>query len=42
MTSWRSTERPEDFFSERVVSHLVPWVSSCVVLVWFLVVFVLF
>ena len=35
MTSWRSTERPEDFLSESVVSHLVPWVSSCVVLVWF-------
>ena len=35
MTSWRSTERPEDFFSESVVSHLVPWVSSCVV--WFCV-----
>ena len=42
MTSWRSTERPEDFFSESVVSHLVPWVSSCVVLVLFLVGFVLF
>ena len=42
ITSWRSTERPEDFFSESVVSHLVPWVSSCVVLVLFLVGFVLF
>ena len=42
MTSWRSTERPEDFFSESVVSDLVPWVSSCDVLVLFLVGFVLF
>ena len=42
MTSCRSTERPEDFFSESVVSHLVLWVSSCAVLVLFLVGFVLF
>ena len=42
MSSWRSTERPEDFFSESVVSHLVLWVSSCGVLVLFLVGFVLF
>ena len=42
MSSWRSTERHEDFFSESVVSHLVLWVSSCGVLVLFLVGFVLF
>ena len=40
--SWRSTERPEDFFSESVVSHLVLRVSFCGVLVLFLVGFVLF
>ena len=42
ITSWRSTERPEDFFSESVVSHLVLRVSSFGVLVLFLVGFVLF
>ena len=35
MSSWRSTEQPEDFFSESVVSHLALWVSSCGVLVCF-------
>ena len=43
MTSRSSTEQHGDFSSESVVSHLVSWVSSCVVLfvfgfVWFLVV----
>ena len=33
MTSRSSTERHGDFSSESVVSHLVSWVSSCVV--WF-------
>ena len=37
MTSWRSTERLGDVSSESVVSHLVFWVSSCVVLVLCLV-----
>ena len=35
MTSRSSTERLGDFSSESVVSHLVSWVSSWVVLVWF-------
>ena len=42
LPSWRSTERPGVFVSESVVSHLVPWVSFCAVLVLFLVGFVLF
>ena len=42
ITSRRSTERPEDFFSKSVESHLVLRVSSCGVLVLFLVGFVLF
>ena len=40
MTSWRSTERLGDFSSESVVSHLVSWVSSWVVLVCFWLVLV--
>ena len=40
--SWRSTERPEDFSSESVVSHLVLRVPSCGVSFLFLVGFVLF
>ena len=37
MTSRSSTERHGDFSSESVVSHLVSWVSSCVVcfVFWF-------
>ena len=47
MTSRSSTERLGDFSSESVVSHLVSWVSSCVVcfgwaLVFGCVVWVLF